>query len=61
MATLEDVAAELRKRQGASMTVACAVDGSQISDRAMDVATSFANTKRCGAIVKPHAGFLGWP
>ncbi len=43
---IEEVAAELRKRQGPVLGVGCAVDGSSISDLALGASLNLANTKR---------------
>eukprot|EP00198_Chlamydomonas_reinhardtii_P010076 XP_001699413.1 flagellar associated protein [Chlamydomonas reinhardtii] len=43
---LDITEAELKRRQGPSLTISCAVDGSQMSDKSMATALSFFNSKR---------------
>ncbi|EFJ42884.1 hypothetical protein VOLCADRAFT_107074 [Volvox carteri f. nagariensis] len=44
--TVEVVMGEVKKRLGSALSIACAVDGSQMSDRAMAVGLSLFNNRR---------------
>lgn len=52
--SIEEVAAELRKRQGPVMDIGCAVDGSSISDLALGASLVLTNTNRGDRFVVLH-------
>ncbi len=46
VSALESVIGEVQRRLGPSLSIACAVDGSQMSDRSMAVGLSLFNNRR---------------